>query len=413
MNIIKKKINNVLVTILKTNKFKSIAGKLYFKSPVTKEKMTYRWVLRDILLDSCLKYDSHQKLYKKALECYDAYYSTSSSRIGNYHITTFTFSSLIDNYTESGNLNNVVDTFCEIVFNPLVKDGKFDKDTFDIILNAKKNDLERIKEDSSAYCERMTYKNMNSTKPYTYMSEIKYLNELTPSKLYQDYLDMMENSEIELILAGEVDFEDEIVEKIVSKIKNNNFFNKKLIITNDDLDNNLSVIKDIGMGSQNVLNLVMYLKNVSSYELNYVAPLYRIILGGGSFSKLFQVIREENSLSYYSFARLEKDDCLMFVIMGIEKEDYDKAFSLTCEVIGQMQKITKKELEEAKLSLISSLLESQDNIFNIISRYYNAKLFNLPQIDEFVNNIKKVTTKQVESFAKKIKPNLCYFLEGE
>ena len=50
MKTLKRIINNVPVTILKTNKFKSVAGKLYFKSPITKEKMSYRLILRNILM---------------------------------------------------------------------------------------------------------------------------------------------------------------------------------------------------------------------------------------------------------------------------------------------------------------------------------------------------------------------------
>ncbi len=413
MKILKKEINNVPVTIIKTNKFKSVAGKLYFKSPITKEKMTYRAVLRSILLESCKKYNTPEKLYIKALENYDAYYSASSSRYGNYHINSFSFSSLIDKYTEEGNLDEVVDTFCEIIFNPLVENGAFDKETFDLIVSTNKANLEKIKESSDVYAERMTYKNLNQNKPYTFMSEIKYLDEMTPESLYKDYLSMLEESEIELILAGNIELDNPIIEKITSKIKNNKTFNKQLMITNDDEKDELIKIKDKASGTQNILNIIMYLKNVSDYELNYVAPIYRIILGGGSFSRLFKIIREENSLAYYSFARYEKDDSLMAVMMGIEKENYDKTFKLTCEVIDSMKKVDEKELKEAKQALISSLLESQDSITNVIGRYYNAKLFNLPDIDLFIGKINDVKLEEIECFAKKLKPNLSYFLEGE
>lgn len=413
MEIINKVINNVPVTILKTKKFKSVCGTLSFKSLVSKEKMTYRSVLRSILLESCKKYNTSEKLYIKALENYDAYYSASSSRYGNYHISSFTFASLIDKYTEEGNLNEVIDTFCEIIFNPLTFNNAFDKETFDMIVNSKKISLERIKESSDAYAERMTYKSLNQNKPYTFMSEIEYLDEMAPESLYKEYLSMIDESEVELILAGDINFDNPIIEKITSNIKNNKTFNDKLIISNDDEKDGIVKIKDNGCGTQNILNIIMYLKNVSDYELNYVAPLYRIILGGGSFSRLFRIIREENSLAYYSFARYEKDDGLMNVMMGIEKENYGKAFDLSCEVIDSMKKVDKKELEEAKKTLISSLLESQDSIVNVIGRYYNAKLFDLPDIDLFIKKINNVKVKEIEGFASKLKPNLSYFLEGE
>ena len=208
MEILKKTINNVPVTIIKTDKFKSVAGRLYFKSPVTREKMTSRAVLRNILLDSCKKYDTSEKLYRKALEKYDAYLASGSQRVGNYYINSFSFSTLIDKYTKKGNLSEVVDLFCEIIFNPLVKDNSFDEEIFNIVLNSAKNALEKVKEESSSYAERMTLKKLNQDKPYTFVMEEEYLDKLTKENLYLDYKDMIENSEVELFLAGDIDFRD-------------------------------------------------------------------------------------------------------------------------------------------------------------------------------------------------------------
>lgn len=413
MDVLKKKINNVLVTILKTDKFKSVAGRLYFKTLVTKEMITKRWILRSILLESCKKYNTSEKLYKKSLEEYDAYFSSSSQRVGNYEITSFCFSSLIDKYTKEGNLSEVVNTFCEIVFNPLVKNNAFDEDTFNVIIKSRKNILEKIKEDSSSYIERMVLKKLNQNKPYTFMSEIKYLDEINRENLYQDYLELLNNSEVELVLAGNIDFNSDIIKKITDNIKKNKIFNDDLLIKNDDEKESKSVIQEQGFGTQNIINQVLYLKNVNDFELNYVAPLYRIILGGGAFSRLFKVIREENSLSYYSFARLEKDDALMFVIMGIEKENFNKAYDLTLDVINGMKTVSEEEVKNAKETLITSLLETQDRILNIISVYYTSKLFKLPNNDEIIKNINKVTKKNIEEFSYKVKPGICYFLKGE
>lgn len=413
MKIIKKVINNIPVTILKTNKFKSVTGTLYFKSLATKKNVTYRRMLRNILMESCNKYETHEKLYINSLENYDSYYSSSAGRYGNYIINSFTFASLVDKYTKEGNLNNVIDTFCEMIFNPLVKNGEFDKETFDIVKKAYRSSLEKIKEDSSSYAERMVLKNLNQKKAYTFMSEIEYLDEITPKNLYDEYVYMMENSEVELIISGDIDEDNDIINKITSSVKVNKKYNNDLVIKNDEEKEDLVIKNDDGYGTQNILTIVMYLKNVSDFELNYVAPIYRIILGGASGSRLFDTIREKNSLAYYVFARLEKDDSLMQVIMGIEKENYDKAKSLTFDVIKKMSKVSDKEVREAKKTIITSLLDSQDSILNLTSRQHNANLFDLPDIDTFISNLNKVSKSDVENFANKLKPNLCYFLKGE
>ena len=411
MIITKKIVNNVPVTILKTNKFKSVTGTIYFKSKITKQNATYRRMLKNILIESCSKYPTHEKLYINSLENYDSYYSASSSRYGNYIVNSFTFASLKDKYTKKGNLKNVISTFCEMIFNPLVKDGKFDEETFDIIKKAYKSSLEKIKEDSSAYCEKKVFESLNPKKAYSFMSEIKYLDKMTAKSLYDDYLNMISNSEIELIFSDDID--DDIIEIITSKVKENKKHNEALIINNDDEEDKLIIKNGVGYGTQNILSIVCYLKNLSFYELNYVAPLYRIILGGSGTSRLFDNIREKNSLAYYVFARLEKDDSLIEIIMGIEKKDYQKAKELTFSIIKNMVKISDEELENAKKEIITALLDSQDSMFNITSRQFNAELFNLPNIDEYISNLKKVSKDDIETLASKIKPNLCYFLKGE
>ncbi len=413
MKILKREINNVLVTIIKTNKFKQVAGRLYFKSPVFKCTITNRMMLRNMLMESCKKYDTSEKLYIKSLECYDASLYSSSSRVGNYHITSFTFSTLIDKYTKEGNLKDVIDLFCEIIFNPLVSNFAFDQDTFDLIYETKKSALEKIKEDSGSYAERQVLKNLDENKPYTYMSDLKYLNKITSKSLYDDYLDMINNSNISLVLAGDIDFENPIIDKITSKIKQNKTFDGKLLIDNDKEKIENKVITEDFFGTQNIINYVLYLKNLTYFERNYVAPLYRIILGGGVSSRLFSIIREENKLAYYSFARYEKDDSLMYIIMGIEKENFDKAYNLTNKIIEEMKNLSEEEVEHAKKSYITSYEESQDRITNVIGRYSMLNLFGIKNSNELIENINKVTKKDIENFSSKVYPHICYFLKGE
>ena len=413
MKILKREVNNVPVAIIKTNKVKQVAGRLYFKSPVSKSTITNRTMLRNMLMESCKKYDTSEKLYIKSLECYDASLYASSSRVGNYHITSFTFSTLIDKYTKEGNLKDVIDLFCEIIFNPLVSNFAFDQDTFDLIYETKKSALEKIKEDSSSYIERQVLKNLDENKAYTYMSDLKYLNKITSKSLYDDYLDMINNSSVSLILAGDIDFDNPIIDIITSKIKKNKKFDAKLLIDNDKEKIENKVITEDFLGTQNIINYVLYLKNLTDFERNYVAPLYRIILGGGVSSRLFSIIREENKLAYYSFARYEKDDSLMYIIMGIEKENFDKAYKLTNKIIDEMKNISDEEVLYAKRSYITSYMELQDKITNVIGSYNKLNLFDIKDDNELIENINKVTKEDIEKFAYKIYPHLCYFLKGE
>ena len=413
MKFIEKTSNNIPVTIIKTNKFKSIYVSVYFKSPVTKENVTYRSVLKDILITSSMKYKKQSELYINLLDNYDSYLSSSSSRYGNYIINSFRTSTLDDKYTEEGNLDKVINTFCEVLFNPYIKDNKFDLDTFNMVISKRKSELKKILEESSTLSLYKTYKALNQNKAYTYFSELKYLDELTPEILYDEYLKMMSSSEINIIVCGNINGNESFIEKITSNFKNSVKQNVPLIINNDDIKDEYKMVEESGIGTQNIIDIVMPIKNYTDYELNYVAPLYRVILGGMDSSRLFVKIREENSFSYYVFARLEKDDSMINVIMGLEKENYKKALDMSLVIINGMKNITDTELANAKKEVVTALLESQDNISNVVSRCYNEKLFNLPKLDFFIEKINNVTKKEVEDFSLKVKPILSHFLKGD
>ena len=413
MKIVNKKINGINVTFIKTNKFKSIYGSLIFKSIVTKEKMTYGALLRNVLMESTKKYNTNEKLNINTLENYDAYYSAENARIGNYYFNRFNFSTLEDKYTKEDNLKNVLDTFCEIVFNPNVNGDGFDEESFKINYERLKLSIEKRKENQRSYAEERMLKCLDQNMAYTFDKDMDVLNSITKESLYDYYKDMINNSNVSLIIVGNIEDENAFND-IVNKIKNNKEFDKDLYISNDDLNASYKDIKETGYGTQNVLYLVCYLKNMNAYELNYVMPLYRIILGGSGNSRLFDNVREKNSLAYYCFARLEKDDNLLEIITGIEKENYEKSLKIIKEELKKMDKITNEELEAAKKEFISSLLESGDYIENLASRYHIEVMYDLPNIDEFIKKISEVTKEEVESINKKVILKLSYFLkEGE
>ena len=413
MKIVNKKINGINVTFIKTNKFKSIYGSLIFNIIKTKEKMTYGALLRNVLMESTKKYNTNEKLNINTLENYDAYYSAENARIGNYYFNRFNFSTLEDKYTKEDNLKNVLDTFCEIVFNPNVNGDGFDEESFKTNYERLKLSIEKRKENQRSYAEERMLKCLDQNMAYTFDKDMDVLNSITKESLYDYYKDMINNSNVSLIIVGNIEDENAFND-IVNKIKNNKEFDKDLYISNDDLNASYKDIKETGYGTQNVLYLVCYLKNMNAYELNYVMPLYRIILGGSGNSRLFDNVREKNSLAYYCFARLEKDDNLLEIITGIEKENYEKSLKIIKEELKKMDKITNEELEAAKKEFISSLLESGDYIENLASRYHIEVMYDLPNIDEFIKKISEVTKEEVESINKKVILKLSYFLkEGE
>lgn len=410
MKIIEKIINGIPVTFIKTKKFKSIAGVLCFDSFVTEEKMTTGPLLRDVLIYSTKKFDTPEKLNINSLENFGAAIGANAYRIGNMYTNSFYFQTLEDKYTEAGNLDNVIDTFCEIIFNPNVENGSFEEKDFKNRKKRIKESYERLKENQRAYAEYRVVKHLNKNKAYSYELDLDILNEITPKSLYENYNSMINNSRVSLLIIGDIDENDDGYNKIINRVKSNTNHKFDMYISNDDEEQKDDII-ETSTGTQAVLHNLYYLKNMSKYELDYVLPIYRIIFGGSS-SRLFNTVREEHSLAYYCFARTEKDDAILEVIAGIEEKNYGKAIKIIEEEKNKMNKVTEEEIKNAKKELISSLLESQDDILNIISRKKNEIDFNLPNMSEYINKINNVKKEEVENINNKIHLGFRYFLKG-
>ena len=68
MEIIKDKINQIPITYVNVDKFKSVSGILFFKMPIKKEMFVTRTLIRNILIHSCNKYPSNRLLNINCLQ---------------------------------------------------------------------------------------------------------------------------------------------------------------------------------------------------------------------------------------------------------------------------------------------------------------------------------------------------------
>lgn len=405
--------NGISVTVVKTDKFKSIIGMLCFKTPIKKEMMVTRRLIRSLLMHSCKKYPTAKELSINTLKNYGAFYQGATIREGNYMINKFLFRILEDKYTQKGNFDKSVDTFKEIIFNPNVTNKEFNEEEFDLFYQTMKSEIESEIERPRNYAIDKLCGQMGIDSVITYKPTIEQLEKVTSKSLYEGYLDMIENSEKEFIIAGNI--EDDALDNCVKKLLENlsqKKYNVPLIVKNDLISNKLNSKVENYNGKQSILTLGLKLGEISDFERLYVVPIYSGILGGGASSRLFNVVREKNSLAYFCFSRYERDDSMIAIISGIEKDNYDKTLNLIKEVVEKMNSVSEEEISRVKEEIISSLKESDDYLQNYPQRIYNGKLYEILSNEEKIENIKKVTKKDVEAIYNKIFLTDSYFLKG-
>ena len=149
-------------------------------------------------------------------------------------------------------------------------------------------------------------------------------------------------------------------------------------------------------------------------ENKYAVTMYNTILGGGANSKLFQNVREKESLAYYASSRYIRRKNAIIIRTGIELANYDKAVKVIKEQLEEMKKgnISDYELASAKTLILASLKlipESQEDImaFDFDQDVFNENL----TFEQYYKKIENITLKEIIDVANQVRINTIYYLE--
>lgn len=139
------------------------------------------------------------------------------------------------------------------------------------------------------------------------------------------------------------------------------------------------------------------------------------IYGGMSVSKLFMNVRERKSLCYYCYSSYRSDRGTLRVECGVAPRNCDAAIDEISRQLDEMKagNITDHELETAKRTLISSLVQSNDSPAALTTFDFRRLLAGVVQTrEDCIREINTVTKEQVVDAAGKIRLDTVFVLEG-
>jgi hypothetical protein len=149
-------------------------------------------------------------------------------------------------------------------------------------------------------------------------------------------------------------------------------------------------------------------------NLAYIASIYNAILGGGANSRLFQNVREKESLAYTTGSNYLKQKNVIFIRCGIEIENYEKALETIKVQIENLKKgeITEEDIENAKKLIIASVKSITSEQDTEITYYYGQELSGtFTTITDYENKVNSVTKEQIVEIANSVSINTIYFLK--
>lgn len=403
--------------IVKNDHFKTVKVKVNFKSKLLKEEITIRNLLRMILVSSTKNYPSERLLNIASEELYNLNYGSQGIISGNFSILSFEIDFLNPKYTDSETIEDYLNFLFEILFNPNVNGKKFDSVSLNLVKERLKNAIESENENPNKYALNRLLEEIDKKANYSfsangYLSDLEKINE---KDLYKAYEKMLNKDIVDIFIIGDVSVND--IKNIFSKNFLINTIKKPTIshfIEHKKFRSRTKIVKENKDISQSKLYIGFKCDNMTLFEKQYVSNIYSFILGGGPDSKLFQTVREKNSLCYYISSSFKPVCNLLIITSGIDKKDYRKSVNLIKKEIKNMANgdFSDEDIKKAVVTYLNSGEAILDSPQAILNNYVASEYLNFDSIDERMKKIQSVTKDMIMEFAKKIHLDTIFLLQG-
>lgn len=398
----------------KTNKFKTINITTLIINKMDEKNITLDNFLSSYLLVTNKKYNNEISMNKKYMDLYDPNFSIYDI-YRDLHYKFFDMTFLDEKYLEKDNNKKVIDFYYDSIFSLNETNNKLDKTQTKLIKGQMKTNYLLDEEDPMEKAYYNSFKLISDDLPIKInpKGNIKDLKRINTKDSYKYYKDQIKNGRVVVFLTGNID--DKLISFIDDKLKNKIHKNNYDIKTIYDVTNVNKVTKEVEETSFNesILYLIYKIPNITKREREIVLPLFNNILGGSS-SKLFNNVREKNSLAYYAYSNFIKHFGIIYMYAGINFKNYKKALELMKDTLDDMKKgnISLNEIKDSKEAITSSLIKNEDNIYSIVNDMITSILFDKVDKDTLRKEIVTVTKKELIDLSKKLELDVEYLLKG-
>ena len=422
MNYNKTKIKEgITIHNIKTNKFKTNLYAVFIAMPLDRETVTKNALLTAVLRRGTNNIQSQDQISKKLEEMYGASFDCGIEKTGDNHIMKFYLEALNEKFlpTKEELTKQCIDLLFDIIFNPLIENNGFKSEYVESEKKNLKQIIESKIDDKRRYSLERCVEEMFKNEPYGLYryGYVEDLKSITPESLYQYYNQMINECKIDIFASGEIEQEEinNIItsNKEIAKLKERNakYVPYKEQATPKHIKdvNVVEEHKQVGQG-----NLVIGLSANSNIEnARYITSVYNAILGGGANSKLFQNVREKESLAYTAGSTYRRQKDAIFIRCGIEIANYEKALKTIEKQIEDIKngEFTDEDVNNSKELIISSIRSISAEQDTEITYYYGQELSEkFVSVDEYLEKINNVKKEDIKEVAKDIEVNTVYFL---
>lgn len=400
------------INIIKSEKFKNNAISLVIPLDMD-DKITEYNLIAALLKRGTKNYPTSKAIWEHLQNLYGAVFDIVVTKKGEKLFLNFYIQCINDTYALEGEglLKEALDFLYEVVNNPLVSDKGFDESYFEIEKENLRDLINSRTDNKDSYALERVQEIITEGEPYSIYKygDVEKLNSIKNEDLPSLWKDIYNNNPRFLFACGNID-EKALGDKVALL---SNSAGKEISIPKTSFKKEVKDIKEVMDVNQGKLCLG-YRTNTTIFDGDYFAlSVMSSILGGGTHSKLFNEVREKNSLAYYSYSFIEKFKGLLIISCGIDSSNYEKAVAI-CK--AQMEaikagEISKEEIYSAKKKLISDLRTITDSQYAYMDYISTLRAYGIQYtIEDIIKELDKVDIDRVVKCANTVELNAVYFM---
>lgn len=401
--------NGVNIFNIKEDRFKTNNISVFFVDNLSRDTVSTNALMMSVLKRGTNKYPKTLDLERRKDELYRLSFGCGGYKKGETYIMHF-FTNVIDDKFTIDNKSLIKEAFefvKDIIFDPYIIDGKFNSE----YLSTEKTNLINLVEskinEKMYYANESLIENMCEDEAFG-IYELGYIEDykkITNDDVVKNYYRMLRELPIYIFVSGNVS-NDEIMEytECFRNLERGDIIQVKETQIEKKIERTKTIVEKMDIIQDKYC--MGFRTNVRPDSEEYISLMvYNNILGGGLSSKLFNNIREKNSLCYYIYSTLNRIKGLMFVSTGIDGSNKDIVREMILKEMDNMKKgdITDVEMRVAKKSIRTSLESVKDTQYGIIDINLTNELFGYSfSVDDMIAMLDEVTLEDVIKVSKNI-----------
>ncbi len=408
--------DKVYFTSITDDKFKINRVSVIFITQLSKNAAVNAVIPR-LLTKFSAKLDTMTKLNKKLAELYSASLNWNVWVDGDYQLFDISIIVLNNRYSLNGEdiLGESVNILLDCLFDPLLENGAFPIQSLELEKQNLMDDNDAEINNKTQYAYLKAYEEAFRGEP----AEIRWggkndeVKAITAETAMEAYRRMLSEMRIEIICAGESDFDglDKIFADAFGRIDRK----PEKLIGSRISEAKPEPVRFTESLSIEQSKLVIFHK--TPYRRRYPLMVMQALYGGPESSKLFQNVREKMSLCYYCFSRCGYSKGFISTECGVDEKNLARTEQ---ECLNQLKELTegrfgKDELNKIKLHIINTIRLSQDTVSGIASRCLSSILY--PEIacsvEESIDQINAVSREEIIEAARTLVPDTVFILRSE